>query len=326
MTSDYDRKRILWIDTAKSLGIFLVFWGHILYHNDGIEYVTKAIYSFHMPMYFMLSGMVMRKPDNKWQFIKTKAIRLLIPVIIAYLLFTPLFILLEESTFSFSIYDVYITGCIAHNPPLWFFICLFEVYCIAALLGICNYSKIMQLVVSVAAFIFVAVDIHFNLPLYYLGIDKAILALAFFSLGIVLKESINEMFEKRYFVVVLTTLWLMLGVFLNGKVSMYGFVFHRYTLFVTGAIAGSITFFYFAKKLEKNQFIRKYSQYTIFIIVSHFLLVDVFNRIICNWGMVNPVVYLIVSIMYVTVCVLLYLPLSRVVVKYFPVINGSLNF
>ena len=179
--------------------------------------------------------------------------------------------------------------------------------------------------VSVASFMLVAIVIHFKFPLYFLGIDKAILAFSFFSLGIVLKESINDLFEKSYIVVVLTTLWLMLGVLLNGIVSMYGFTFNHYILFIIGAIAGSIIFFYLAKKLEKNQFIRKYSQYTIFIIVSHYLLVVVFNRIICNWGMVNPVVYLIVSILYVTVCVLLYLPLSRVVVKYFPVINGRIK-
>lgn len=325
MPSDYDRKRILWIDTAKSLGVFLVFWGHVLYYNDGIDYVTKAIYSFHMPMYFMLSGMVMRKPDNIWQFVRTKVIRLLLPVIIAYLLFTPLFILLEESTFSFSIYDVYITGCIAHNPPLWFFICLFEVYCIAAFIGLSDYSKKHQLVVSAAAFAFVAVGIRFKLPLYYLGIDKAILALAFFSLGIVLKNYISVIFKKRSVIVVLFFLWLLLGVFLNGKVSMYGFIFNHYALFVTGAIAGSLTFFYFAKKLEENQVIRMYSQYTVFIIVSHYLLVVLFNRIINTLGMVNSVAYLILSLLYVTVCILLYLPLSRVVVKYFPVINGILK-
>ena len=325
MPSDYGRDRILWIDTAKSLGILLVFLGHVLYYNNSIEYVTKAIYSFHMPMYFMLSGMVMRRLENRRKFLWIKFIRLLLPVIIAYLLFTPLFFLLEESSFYFSIHDVYITGSIAHNPPLWFFICLFEVYCIVALLGIYDYSRKLQLMVSVVSFILVAIVIHFKLPLYFFGIDKAILGFAFFSLGIVMKDYISGLFEKRYLVVLLMVLWFMLGVLLNGKTSMYGFTFNHYTLFVLGANSGSLTFFFLAKKLENNQFIMRYSQYTIFIIVSHYLLVVVFNRIINNWGIVDPVAYFVVSILYVALCILLYLPLSRVVVKYFPLINGRIK-
>lgn len=48
--------RIKWVDVAKALGLILVFWGHIL--DGGITIqgdIIRVIYSFHMPMYFILS-------------------------------------------------------------------------------------------------------------------------------------------------------------------------------------------------------------------------------------------------------------------------------
>lgn len=44
-----------WIDVAKGMGLVLVIWGHLLYRSTW-EMVNRAIYSFHMPMYFVLSG------------------------------------------------------------------------------------------------------------------------------------------------------------------------------------------------------------------------------------------------------------------------------
>ena len=48
--------RLQWVDTAKSLGLLLVIWGHLLYGGTWGR-VNRAIYSFHMPLYFVLSGL-----------------------------------------------------------------------------------------------------------------------------------------------------------------------------------------------------------------------------------------------------------------------------
>ena len=44
-------KRIEWVDIARGIGIILVILGHI-----GIGKVGKFIYSFHIPLFFFLSG------------------------------------------------------------------------------------------------------------------------------------------------------------------------------------------------------------------------------------------------------------------------------
>ena len=50
-------KRIEWIDIAKSLGIFLVVIGHTGI-NVFMPSVAKWIYSFHMPLFYFISGMM----------------------------------------------------------------------------------------------------------------------------------------------------------------------------------------------------------------------------------------------------------------------------
>jgi len=58
--------RTLWIDTARGLGIILVVYGHVLrgqYHagllawTPAVALQDRAIYAFHMPLFFLLSGL-----------------------------------------------------------------------------------------------------------------------------------------------------------------------------------------------------------------------------------------------------------------------------
>ncbi|MBC7755034.1 MAG: acyltransferase family protein [Bdellovibrio sp.] len=58
--------RTLWVDYAKALGIMLVVYGHVtrgLYNaqipmNENLfKLIDSIIYSFHMPLFFFLSGL-----------------------------------------------------------------------------------------------------------------------------------------------------------------------------------------------------------------------------------------------------------------------------
>lgn len=50
-----EMNRITYIDLIKGFAIFLVVWGHI----DTIQPIKSVIYSFHMPLFFILSGFFM---------------------------------------------------------------------------------------------------------------------------------------------------------------------------------------------------------------------------------------------------------------------------
>ena len=55
-----DTKRIDFIDVAKGIAIFLVVYGHTY---DGRN-LHLFIYSFHMPLFFFISGLLFK--ENKY--------------------------------------------------------------------------------------------------------------------------------------------------------------------------------------------------------------------------------------------------------------------
>ena len=57
------RNRNYYIDAAKGLAIFLMLWGHCIQScvvGSDVDFfentVFKAIYSFHMPLFMLISG------------------------------------------------------------------------------------------------------------------------------------------------------------------------------------------------------------------------------------------------------------------------------
>ena len=48
---------VYWIDSAKAIGIILIIVGHLSY-GSSLSWINKLIYSFHVPLFFMLSGIV----------------------------------------------------------------------------------------------------------------------------------------------------------------------------------------------------------------------------------------------------------------------------
>ena len=60
--------RIKWVDIAKGIGIILVIVGHTI----ALEY-SAPIYTFHMPLFFFLSGLFLNTDVKLEAFIKKKA-------------------------------------------------------------------------------------------------------------------------------------------------------------------------------------------------------------------------------------------------------------
>lgn len=58
-------KRDKFYDNARGLGIFLLVFGHIFPYGSK---VFAAIFSFHMPLFFIISGMLLNKHKERYVF------------------------------------------------------------------------------------------------------------------------------------------------------------------------------------------------------------------------------------------------------------------
>lgn len=56
--------RIQYIDRLKGLAIILVVMGHIFGFSQPDDPITKFIYTFHMPLFMFLSGLVITTPPQ----------------------------------------------------------------------------------------------------------------------------------------------------------------------------------------------------------------------------------------------------------------------
>ena len=135
-------------DAIKFVATFLVVLAHasrmytgtgvVIPYNasDGLDHLTNIIYSFHMPLYMSVSGMVYalcihdyQKYQDTARFLKNKAIRLLIP----YLFFGICYVAPVMCLLGFTDQS-YLRYCwdgivLAHNNRhLWYILALFEVF------------------------------------------------------------------------------------------------------------------------------------------------------------------------------------------------------
>ena len=65
-----DRKRLVYLDIARGICILLVVFGHTLIpnireNNKIIQFIYDYIYFFHMPVFFIISGIIFENNINR---------------------------------------------------------------------------------------------------------------------------------------------------------------------------------------------------------------------------------------------------------------------
>jgi polysaccharide biosynthesis protein PslL len=109
------------IDIAKGIGIMLVVFGHnwIVLHEKGVLF--RTIFSFHMPLFFFLSGVLLKDAGSLKQFIVTKADSLLKPYFVVTICLGIGKIFAHPTTwFKYLFGVIYATNVTIEWEPLWF--------------------------------------------------------------------------------------------------------------------------------------------------------------------------------------------------------------
>lgn len=195
-----ERKRIEWIDYAKVIGIWLVVLGHILNAGRPIESeLHTLIYSFHMPFFFFVSGLLFSTKDMGFGAFAVSKIKSLI---VPYILLNVLCLILSIPIYLYP--DVFPTtnlhtltedlptlldgefGCV-FAPPSWFLITLFFVMLISYFVTKLNIWWQVLVVALAIAMTYVAVIYQFPL-----NIDTIPGAFVFFIIGQMLKERVRD--------------------------------------------------------------------------------------------------------------------------------------
>jgi fucose 4-O-acetylase-like acetyltransferase len=121
-----------WVDLAKGIGILFVVFGHVWrglreasipLAEDAYVHVDAAIYSFHMPLFFFLSGLFIERSAKKpWRFfLADKARSLAYPYVVWSLIYGAVSVLMSRYTNSkLSFFDIFPAFLYRPYAHFWF--------------------------------------------------------------------------------------------------------------------------------------------------------------------------------------------------------------
>lgn len=240
--------RIKWIDWTKGIGILLVILGHTFCPNS----IKVWLYSFHMPLFFFLSGYVFKVKTNHFrEFLISRIKGLLIPALI-FETVTILYSVIEGLIVKDS-YEVNVTaklfgvivqrrgGVLSYGP--WFLICLFTTQIILYFLlkKIKNNKSLLVVGVmsSIIGYIY-CLKVGIILPW---AIDASLNAILFFIIGYVLKqcELFTKVTQRRYLLVYLTVniaVCVMQIMLQDTMLDMYSNSYGNYFAYILASISG----------------------------------------------------------------------------------------
>lgn len=169
------KERIAFADALKGFAIFCVLWGHALQYLHGADYdylgnsMYEFIYSFHMPLFFMISGFFF-SPSSK-DFLLKKVRQLVVPNICWAIIF--IFVLIAAKIYHGTLHEL-TTPPLPHQfrqLPFWFLTHLFISFVLVW--GLIKILKKWWLacVVSLAAAVLMGItrEQFFLLPAFWVG-------------------------------------------------------------------------------------------------------------------------------------------------------------
>lgn len=205
-----EKERILWLDSIKCFAIILVVIGHIIQFivfpdNFDLNPIYRFIYSFHMPLFFLLSGYVSDNKEMGGDKIWGKALQLLVPFCV--------WGFVNRFTFMQS-YHPYISIFKHPDYSLWFLWVLFIIY-------MTNYTSdyiAIEKNRSKSVFRLISCTLLFIIGNYVTasyGLGKVAQYAPFYYIGWLLKTNAkaNQLIANRYFILFNIVLYMMASIF-----------------------------------------------------------------------------------------------------------------
>lgn len=337
-------ERLVWIDYAKVIGIFLVVFGHTAIPG----YLYNAIFSFHMPLFFFISGYLFsfKKYNSYKHFLLKRSKQLVIPYfyfnIITYIFW--FFIGRKygnDSTQNIPFYTPIIGifygngigNYLVHNIASWFLACLF----IAENLFFLFFENVEKNKKSILLLIFLLIgylDYTYDPVRWPWSFNVALVALVFYGFGNVFKEKIDTFLRKR----VIFLLLVMLATFpvyiffftINQGVNLNFNYYHNYWYFWPGALSGILIVLIISRMLElfsgKINSVEYISKNTIIILVFEFIAMTIIKGFTLYILKIPLTIFdnkILINFLVSVVVIMMLIPLMFIINNYFPFLTGK---
>lgn len=330
--------RLKWMDSLKGITIILVVLGHL----SPPPILKQYIFSFHMPLFFFISGYLFKneRRTNR-EILKQKFNSLIIPylwfMLLGYTYYYILDLIYQPSIKNFSsvlgenivstlywvIYSASVT--IPVNSALWFLTCLFTVEIIFYnILRISNGRKetILSIIILFSVIGYSTQRISTMLLPWNLNI--ALTAIVFYSAGYFFRNNLEGIFIKNInyllpLMVTLATLFFQK----ETDISMYYLRYGNYFSFYISAFSNILMYIYIFKKINNSNVLEFYGRNSIIILGFHPLIVFTIEN---SWELLFgkiPHESILFSLLFTFLTLLIIIPLIVVINRNFPFVIGK---
>lgn len=248
--------RIEYIDILRGFAIFLVTLGHVLeksgYHESPL---FAFIYSFHMPLFFCISGYVCALSSDKRKFVGSstgggnsfilkKLKFILVPYLVWSLLVGPFFFYTYNGDLDWMV--CFKATCI-DNTSYWFLPCLFGlIVCYYIEKIVCEYLKIDKLIFNLFVIIVIAIFLIALFKVTHYDFFRSIISyFVLFWIGVFMNRNIGlyELITENKLIYALA---LVLFCLIEGSFSGHeGILFGKMVRFTCGILAIPVMFNFF---------------------------------------------------------------------------------
>ncbi|VDG17583.1 hypothetical protein [Lactobacillus murinus] [Lactiplantibacillus mudanjiangensis] len=301
-------KRIQWIDFCRSLAIFAVVVGHItmglrnsstIHTGYGLDLIQAYVYSFHIPLFFFISGFLYKKILT-WTLFRKNIVKKLFSLGIPYIVFSLVMFTLTSLSGgqARTVVNIQELLIIWKTPIeyLWFLYVLFFIFIYIGLIQLIFKKDLYSAIIITFFGIIASFTSH---PSWLLR-EVPIWSLIFFS-GYLIKKVIDTSLFTKIGIVTSTIYVIYLCILpniLGGKTIDYTKIdFSQLIVLLSAAI--SITFI--TKSLfVKNRitdFISQYGPITLVIYLMHMPLGSVTRIILIHIGILTPSIHLVIGVL-----------------------------
>lgn len=286
MKRSMEKARVNYVDVAKIVGMFFIVLGHTLRGGK----VTTWLYSFHVPLFFFLTGITFHYTEYKLKYFIIKKVKtLLIPFYVWSLISICIYGIVKNILpFDISsqlgaaspVLEILLGYC-SLNSPLWFLPCLF----VSELLMwiVLNLKQKLGAGVIIVS-ILISVLMCFLWPLInekmvFWNIYNAIILSPFSLMGLWVGKkfkSIPFTTKGSIFSCFLLVVGGVVGTFVNHQIGYLGCYYGNPLLFYFSACLSIIGITYICKGFKKAPLITYFGRNTIHVLLTHKFVITFF--------------------------------------------------
>ncbi|WP_298788443.1 acyltransferase family protein [uncultured Marinococcus sp.] len=314
-----------WVNIAKGLGIILVVLGHA--PIDDI--LRQYIFAFHMPLFFLLSGVTFKGGYTELRpvdFARKKGRSLLIPYFTFSIITYAFWFFLERPLLGKDDVDAIIPALgifysagdnylLTYNPAIWFLTCLFMVeigFYVLLKYVPGNSVRIISIVAVAAAGYFSTRWFDSMLPW---SIQVATVAVLFFGLGYLLKARTKIFGYSFGWVAAAAALSLIYPlIHFTNRIDMRAGEYQSVPIFISTSLLGITGILFLSFRLEgKSRILSYLGQNSLIIFALHFMIFAIIRitleygfgiegnpmPITSLWGMMFTAATLVISVPFV---------------------------